>query len=197
MWWQYALVFIGALLVDVVPLPLPPAFTVMVFLQIVYDLNIWAVIGIGVAGSILGRYILTLYIPKLSTKMFNPAKNEDVQFLGEKMKQKGWKSQGLILLYSLLPLPTTPLFIAGGMAKMKPIYIIPPFIVGKLISDMVAVLLGKYAAENADGLMDGLVSWKSISGLAIGIFLIFVLLFVDWRALLQKKKFTLKFTIMK
>lgn len=191
------MVFIGALLVDVVPLPLPPAFTVMVFLQIVYDLNIWAVIGIGVAGSILGRYILTLYIPKLSTKMFNPAKNEDVQFLGEKMKQKGWKSQGLILLYSLLPLPTTPLFIAGGMAKMKPIYIIPPFIVGKLISDMVAVLLGKYAAENADGLMDGLVSWKSISGLAIGIFLIFVLLFVDWRALLQKKKFTLKFTIMK
>lgn len=191
------MVFIGALLVDVVPLPLPPAFTVMVFLQIVYDLNIWAVIGIGVAGSILGRYILTLYIPKLSTKMFNPAKNEDVQFLGEKMKQKGWKSQGLILLYSLLPLPTTPLFIAGGMAKMKPIYIIPPFIVGKLISDMVAVLLGKYAAENADGLMDGLVSWKSISGLAIGIFLIFVLLFVDWRTLLQKNKFTLKFTIMK
>ena len=197
MWWQYALVFIGALLVDVVPLPLPPAFTVMVFLQIVYDLNIWAVIGIGVAGSILGRYILTLYIPKLSTKMFNPAKNEDVQFLGEKMKQKGWKSQGLILLYSLLPLPTTPLFIAGGMAKMKPIYIIPPFIIGKLISDMVAVLLGKYATENTNGLMDGLVSWKSISGFAIGIFLIFVLLFVDWRTLLQKKKFTLKFTIMK
>ena len=197
MWWQYALVFIGALLVDVVPLPLPPAFTVMVFLQIVYDLNIWAVIGIGVAGSILGRYILTLYIPKLSGKMFKPAKNEDVQFLGEKMKQKGWKSQGLILLYSLLPLPTTPLFIAGGMAKMKPIYIIPPFIIGKLISDMVAVLLGKYAAENANGLMDGLVSWKSISGFAIGIFLIFVLLFVDWRTLLQKKKFTLKFTIMK
>lgn len=197
MWWQYALVFIGALLVDVVPLPLPPAFTVMVFLQIVYDLNIWAVIGIGVAGSILGRYILTLYIPKLSGKMFKPAKNEDVQFLGEKMKQKGWKSQGLILLYSLLPLPTTPLFIAGGMAKMKPIYIIPPFIIGKLISDMVAVLLGKYATENTNGLMDGLVSWKSISGFAIGIFLIFVLLFVDWRTLLQKKKFTLKFTIMK
>ncbi len=197
MWWQYALVFIGALLVDVVPLPLPPAFTVMVFLQIVYDLNIWAVIGIGVAGSILGRYILTLYIPKLSGKMFKPAKNEDVQFLGEKMKEKGWKSQGLILLYSLLPLPTTPLFIAGGMAKMKPIYIIPPFIIGKLISDMVAVLLGKYAAENVNGLMDGLVSWKSISGFAIGIFLIFVLLFVDWRTLLQKKKFTLKFTIMK
>ena len=197
MWWQYALVFIGALLVDVVPLPLPPAFTVMVFLQIVYDLNIWAVIGIGVAGSILGRYILTLYIPKLSGKMFRQTKNEDVQFLGKKLMQKGWKSQAAILVYSLMPLPTTPLFIAGGMAQMKPIYIIPPFMIGKLISDMVAVLLGKYAAENASSLTEGMVSWKTITGLVVGLFLIFVLLFVDWRTLLEKKKLVLKFRIIK
>ena len=197
MWWQYALVFIGALLVDVVPLPLPPAFTVMVFLQIVYDLNIWAVIGIGVAGSILGRYILTLYIPKLSGKMFKQTKNEDVQFLGKKLMQKGWKSQAAILVYSLMPLPTTPLFIAGGMAQMKPIYIIPPFMIGKLISDMVAVLLGKYAAENASSLTEGMVSWKTITGLVVGLFLIFVLLFVDWRTLLEKKKLVLKFRIIK
>lgn len=197
MWWQYALVFIGALMVDVVPLPLPPAFTVMVFLQIVYDLNIWAVIGIGVAGSILGRYILTLYIPKLSGKMFKQTKNEDVQFLGEKLMQKGWKSQAAILVYSLMPLPTTPLFIAGGMAQMKPIYIIPPFMIGKLISDMVAVLLGKYAAENASSLTEGMVSWKTITGLVVGLILIFVLLFVDWRTLLEKKKLVLKFRIIK
>jgi len=30
MWWQYLLVFVGALLVDVSPFPLPPAFTAMV-----------------------------------------------------------------------------------------------------------------------------------------------------------------------
>jgi hypothetical protein len=52
MWWQYALVFLGAFLFDVVPFPFPPAFTIMVFLQIVFDLNVWLVILIGVAGSI-------------------------------------------------------------------------------------------------------------------------------------------------
>ena len=197
MWWQYALVFVGALLVDVVPIPLPPAFTVMIFLQILYDLNIWAVIGIGVAGSVLGRYILTLYIPKLSGKMFKQTKNEDVQFLGKKMKQKGWKSLAAILIYSLMPLPTTPLFIAGGMAKMKPIYIIPPFIIGKFISDMAAVLLGKYAAENVSSIEEGLLSWKTITGFAAGLFLVFALLFIDWRTLIEKKKLQLKFRIMK
>jgi membrane protein YqaA with SNARE-associated domain len=195
--WEYFLVFIGSFLVDVVPFPLPPAFTVMIFLQIFYDLNIWTVIIVGVAGSIAGRYILTLYIPKLSGKIFKRTKNEDVQYLGDKMKKKGWKGQLLILIYSLMPLPTTPLFIAGGMAKMKPFYIIPAFMIGKFTSDMFAVLAGKYAAENSKGFLTGLVSWKSISGLTLGLLLIFALLFIDWRTLLQKKKFQLKFKILK
>ena len=122
MWWHYLLVFIGALVFDVVPFPFPPACTIMIFLQIKFNLNIWLVITIGVAGSILGRYILTLYIPFLAGKIFKPAKNEDVQFLGKKMKEDGWRSQLIILAYSLLPLPTTPLFLAAGMAKIKNIW---------------------------------------------------------------------------
>jgi len=195
--WKYALVFICSMAVDIVPFPLPPAFTVMILLQVVFKLNIWAVIVLGVAGSIMGRYILTLYIPKLSGKIFKPSKNEDVQFLGKKMKEKGWKSQLAILVYSLMPLPTTPLFIAGGMAKMKPYYIIPAFFVGKFVSDTIAVLMGKYATENADKLIHGMVNWKSITGLVAGLLLIFALLFIDWRTLIQKRKFTLKFKIWK
>ena len=197
MWWQYLLVFIGGFAVDVFPFPLPPAFTLMILLQIVFKLNIWAVIVLGVAGSIVGRYVLTLYIPLLSGKIFKPSKNEDVQFLGKKMKEKGWKSQLVILVYSLLPLPTTPLFIAGGMAKMKPYYIIPAFCVGKFISDAAAVLMGKYAAENTQKLIHGMVNWKSIVGLVLGLLLLFALLFIDWRSLIQHKKFTLRFKIWK
>src|SRR5665647_3464092 len=103
MWWQYLLVFFGAFLFDVVPFPFPPAFTIMVFLQIMFGLNIWLVIVIGVAGSILGRYILTLYIPLMATKIFKRSKNEDVQFLGKKMKEKGWRSQMVILYTSPSP----------------------------------------------------------------------------------------------
>jgi membrane protein DedA with SNARE-associated domain len=197
MWWQYLLVFIGALLVDVSPLPLPPAFTVMVLLQVKFDLQIWLVIIIGVGGSILGRYILTLYIPKLSGKYLKTAKNDDAEFLGKKLKAKGWKSHVLVLSYSLLPLPTTPLFVAAGMAKLKPYHVLPGFIVGKLISDTIAVLTGKYAAENTQNLVRGMVSWKSVAGLIAGLLLVFVFVFVDWRTLIQKKEFALKFNIWK
>ena len=119
MWWQYVLVFIGALLFDIVPFPFPPAFTIMVFFQIIFELNVWTVIIIGVAGSVLGRYILLLYAPSIAKKYLKVSKNEDIQFLGEKMNENKWKGQLVILAYSLLPLPTTPLFLGAGISKIK------------------------------------------------------------------------------
>jgi membrane protein YqaA with SNARE-associated domain len=180
-----------------VPIPFPPAFTIMLFLQIKYDLNIWLVIVIGVIGSILGRYILTLYIPFIANKIFKESKNQDVQFLGEKMKEKGWKSQMAIIAYSLLPLPTTPLFLAGGMAKIKPLYIIPAFFVGKFTSDAIVIHLGKYTSENVQVILEGMVSWKTVTSLILGLLMLFFILFIDWRSLIQKNKFKLNFRIWK
>lgn len=197
MWWHYLLVFAGAFLFDVVPIPFPPAFSVMIPLQIMYKLNPWAVTVVGVIGSILGRYVLTLYIPLLSDKFFKPKKNKEVQFLGKKLTEKGWKSQAIILLYSLLPLPTTPLFLAGGMARIKPIQIIPAFFIGKFISDALAVHLGKFASENVGDTMHELLSWKSIAGLILSLLFICVILFIDWFSLLEKKQFKLNFKIWK
>lgn len=186
---------IGSFLLDVVPLPLPPAFTLMVVLQIMFGLDLWLVVVIGVVGSVAGRYTLAWYIPKVAGRIFKPEKNEDVQYLGQKLKEKGWKSHLAILTYSLLPMPTTPLFIAGGMAKMKPYYIIPAFFVGKFISDAAAVMMGEYAAQNMTELMHGMTSWKFIVGFIITLLLIAALLFIDWRTLLQENKFQLKFKI--
>ena len=193
--WQYVLVFLGAFLFDVVPFPFLPAFTIMIFLQIVYHLDLWIVLCVGVVGSILGRYILSLYIPLLSDKYFKTAKKEDVEFLGKKMKEKGWKSQAVIVLYSLLPLPTTPLFVAGGVARVKPLYIIPAFFIGKFTSDTIALSMGKYASENLESLKQNLYSWQSITGLIGSLLLLFALLFIDWRTLIQHKKLVLKFRI--
>jgi membrane protein YqaA with SNARE-associated domain len=196
-WWHYLLVFLGSITVDILPIPLPPAFTVMVSLQIMFGLNIWVVIALGVTGSIIGRYLLTLYIPYISDKIFRPAKIEDVQYLGQQMEKKKWSGMGGVLLYSLLPLPTTPLFIASGMARLRPLFVILPFTIGKTISDTAAVLMGTYAAENAGQLAKGLVSWKSVTGLIAGLLLVMAFVFIDWRALLQRKRLRLRFDIFR
>jgi len=197
MWWHYLLVFGASMAVDIFPVPLPPAFTVMMILQIAFDLNIWIVIAVGVAGSIAGRTILSLYIPKVSGRLFKRTKNEDVQYLGKRLKEKGWKSHALIFVYSLMPLPTTPLFVAGGMAKLHPMHIIPAFFLGKLISDTAAVLMGQQAVGGTEDLVEGMVSWKSLAGLVLGVLLLLALLFFDWRSLLQRHRLRLRFNIWK
>jgi len=197
MWWQYLLVFLGAFVFDVVPVPLPPAFTIMVFLQIVFGLDIWWVIVIGVTGSILGRYLLTLYVPLLADRIFKKSKNEDVQFLGERMKDWGWRGQAAILAYTLLPLPTTPIFLAGGMARINAIYIIPAFFVGKFTSDAITVHLGKYATENIENIINKGLSWPSLVSLLLGLVFLSVIVFVDWRLLLVKKKLVLNFQVFR
>ena len=196
MWWQYLLVFVGALLFDIVPFPFLPAFTIMILLQIAFHLNVWLVIVIGVIGSVLGRYILILYTPFLSNKYIQKSKIEDIQFLGTKMKENKWKGQILVLAYALLPLPTTPLFLAAGISKLNARYIIPAFLIGKFTSDALALHAGKYASDNAHNIMQNALSWKSIASLLLGLFLIFCLLFIDWRSLIQKKKLVWKFKIL-
>ncbi len=197
MWWQYILVFLGALLFDIVPFPFPPAFTIMMFFQIIFGLNVWAVIIIGVVGSVLGRYILLLYAPLLATKYLKESKNNDIQFLGAKMKENKWKGQAVILAYSLLPLPTTPLFLWGGISRLKPIYIIPAFIIGKFTSDAVALHLGKYASENIQSIIENMFSWQSIASLVLSLLLLFCLFFIDWRKLIQTKKLVINYKIWK
>ena len=196
MWWHYLLVFLGAFLFDIVPFPFAPAFTIMVFLQILFDLNVWAVIVIGVLGSVLGRYILLLYAPLLANKYLKASRNEDIKFLGEKMNENKWKGILVVLAYSLLPLPTTPLFLGAGISKIKPVYIIIPFLIGKFTSDSIAIHLGKFAAENQQNIIDNIFSWQSIISFILGFIMLFCLLFINWRALIQTKKLVFDFKIL-
>ena len=191
------MVFVGALLFDIVPFPFLPAFTIMILLQISFHLNIWLVIIAGVLGSVIGRYILILYTPSISNKYFKKSKNDDVQFLGTKMKENKWKGQIIVLAYSLLPLPTTPLFLAAGMSKLNAKYIIPAFFIGKFTSDTFVVYAGKYASENAHNIMQDALSWKSVASILFCLFLLFCIFFIDWRSLIQKKKLVWKFKILK
>jgi membrane protein YqaA with SNARE-associated domain len=193
----YALVFLGSLLVDLLPFMGPPAWTVMVYMQIKFGLNIWLVLVVGVLGSTVGRYVLSLYIPFISHKYINTQKNEDIEFVGKHLENNSWRVRLFVLLYSLLPLPTTPLFTAAGMAKVRILNIIPSFLIGKFVSDMVMVLSGDYAARNAIAIATGYLSWKSITGALSGIVIIVLFLGIDWRLLLQHKRFKLNFNIFK
>jgi hypothetical protein len=59
------------------------------------------------------------------------------------------------------------------------------------------IFTGLYAATNYKNLMQGTYSPKAIVALVVGCAVLAGFLFLDWRALLQRKKFTFNFRIWK
>lgn len=193
----YLWVFLAALAVDLVPVFGPPAWTVMVLLQVKFDLNPWLVLAVGVPASVLGRYGLSLYTPWLSKKLLKARKAGELEFVGRKLKQKLWQSWTFVFIYSVSPLPTTPLFSAAGLAKISPLQIIPPFLVGKSISDAFMLFTGRAAFVSGAGLLTGTFSIKGIVMAVMTVLVIAGFLFLDWRTLLEKKRVRLNLHIWK
>ena len=195
MWWAYLLVFVGTMIVDCTPLPLPPAFTLMIFLQSFFHLSIWPVIILGVLGSALGRYLFSLYIARLSNMVLKPDKVNDIHFLGDKLNSSLLRSQVFTLLYTLMPISSTPLFITAGIARMHPLRVLPAFMVGKFISDAIAVFMGDYVVRNSSELLSWSASPKTMITLVAYALLLLALLFIDWRSSLMEKRIRIKFNV--
>jgi membrane protein YqaA with SNARE-associated domain len=195
--WPYLMMFLAALATDLIPIVGPPVWTVMIFMLVKFDLNPWWVLAVGVPGSVLGRYSLSLYAPWFFAKVIKQTKRDELKFAGEKLGGSLWRSWLFVLLYALTPLSTTALFSAAGLARIKPIQILPPFFVGKFVSDAVMLFGGRYAFQNSAELIYGSFSWKGGLTVVAGLVVLAGFLFLDWRLLLEKKSFRLNFKIWK
>ena len=195
--WPYLLVFIAALAVDTIPIFAPPAWILLVILLVKFHLNPWLTVVIGVIGSTIGRYILTRYIPKISSWLVNRREDANLRYIGGKLGKAKWSSAVFVFLYTLTPLSATALFTAAATAQVRPCYILPPFFLGRLITDGVLVFSGKYASANLSDLIHGEVNWKTLITLAAGLIVIAGFVFIDWRQLLEHKKLRFRFRILK
>jgi membrane protein DedA with SNARE-associated domain len=193
----YLFVFLGSLGVDLIPVVAPPAWIVMTFLLVKYQLNPWLVLAVGVPGSALGRYFFGLYIQKFSNKVIARQKKEELRYVGKKLDRRLWQTWLFAFGYTLSPLSTTALFTAAGMTKVPVMHLIPPFLAGKFISDAAMVMAGRYAASRLTDLLHGTLGWKSLLTGAITLLITAAFLFIDWHALLVKKNIKFNFSIWK
>jgi membrane protein YqaA with SNARE-associated domain len=195
--WPYLFVFLTTLAVDTVPVFAPPAWIVLVIFLVKFHLNPWIVIVVGVTGSTLGRYILTRYIPRISSSIVNRREDANLRYIGGKLGKAKWPAAVFVFLYTLTPLSTTALFTAVATARIRPWHILPPFFLGRLITDGVLVFSGKYASANLSDMLHGETNWKSLVTLLAGLIIICAVLFIDWRQLLEHRKLRFRFKILK
>ena len=102
-----------------------------------------------------------------------------------------------VFFYTLTPLSTTALFTAVAAARITPWHILPAFFLGRLITDGVLLFSGKYASSNLSDALHGQANWQTAVTLIAGLIVISLVLFVDWRQLLEHRKFRFRFKILK
>src|ERR1035437_5488481 len=158
----YLVVFLSALVVDLVPIIAPPAWTIMVFLLVKFHLNSWFVLIVGVTGSAIGRYIFSLYVHHIADKLIKRRKKDELKFMGKKLTQKLWQSWLFVFIYTLMPLSSSALFTAAAISTVKPLRTIPPFFCGKFLSDALMIVSGTYAAGSLKDVVCGTFSMKGI-----------------------------------
>ena len=195
--WMYLAVFLCAFAVDLIPVIAPPAWTLMVFFLVKFHLNPWVVLVAGVSGSTFGKYIFSLYVPKITDQLIKRHKREELEFMGKKLGQKLWQSWLFVFIYSLTPLSTAALFAAAAIAKVKARRMLAPFFAGKFVTDGVFIFTGRYAVRNLTGLAQGAFSAKGMLIIVATLVVTGGFLFVDWRALLEKRQFKYNFKIWK
>jgi hypothetical protein len=193
----YLIAFGAALLVDTIPVFAPPAWTILAFIIVKWKPSPWGIIAAGAIGSVIGRYILTLYMPHVSAKIFRPSENKNISFLGKKIGGRFWHANIFVMLYAISPLSTTALFTAAGMAHVSPWNVLPGFAIGKFLGDAWVIFTAKVTADEAIDLIHGHVSWQAALAAAAGLLLISGVLFIDWQALLGRRKLRLNFAIWK
>jgi hypothetical protein len=159
--------------------------------------NPWGIIAAGAIGSVIGRYILTLYMPNVSLKIFRRWETDNISFLGKKLGGRFWHTNTFVMLYAISPLSTTALFTSAGMARVNPWNILPGFAIGKFLGDAWVVFTAKVTAQEATDLLRGKISWQTGLTAAAGLFLLSGVLFIDWREALGHKRLRLNFAIWK
>lgn len=194
----YIWVYLSSFLVDCVPVVAPPAWTLMLIIMVKFDLNPWSVALVGTMGTVSGRLVYgSVIVPWIGKKALGIEKESDLRFLGKKLSQHGWSTFTFVFLYSILPLSTTALFTATGLARVKKRYIIPPFFLGNLLGDGAILISGKYAIRNFSELYSGSYDLKNILLMLFGLTVMLLFLFIDWREMLTRKKLKMKWKFWK
>jgi hypothetical protein len=65
------------------------------------------------------------------------------------------------------------------------------------VSDAVMLFTGEYALHNSVDLVYGTLSWKGMATIATGLVILAVVLFLDWRRLLERRQVRFDFRIWK
>jgi membrane protein YqaA with SNARE-associated domain len=191
----YLTLLLLVILVNVLPAFAPPTWSLLVFFLVRYNLSITTIVAIGVLGATLGRFLLSCYINWFSQQVFNKKQEANLRYLGKRIGKTPKSNIIFTFIYALTPLSSTALFVAAGIARVRIQYVLLGFFFGRVISYTLLALSTEALVVNVNELFKGVITWQSVLSSLLGLAILLLFIFIDWKELLEKKKIKLNFNI--
>ena len=185
----YALVFLIAFGFNILPVFTPPTWTVLAFFHIRWHLNLWILAVGGAAAAAGGRFVLAKAASGL-VRYFPKKYAENVEYLRGYLKKKEAAATGFAFFYAaVLPVSSSQFFVAVGLARLNLAFILPAFFVGRVISYAILGYSAGFVAARLDKLFAKYYGNALVIVLEVlSILVLWVLVKIDWRTLVEKHK---------
>ncbi len=185
----YALVFLIAFGLNLLPVFTPPTWTVLAFFHIRWHLDLWILAVGGAAAAAGGRFVLAKASSGL-VRYFPKKYAENVEYLRGYLKKKEAAATGFAFFYAaVLPVSSSQFFVAVGLARLNLAFILPAFFVGRVISYAILGYSAGLVASRLDKVFSKYYGNVLVFILeALSILLLWGLVKIDWRTLVEKRK---------
>lgn len=148
---SYALLASVVLGMNIIPVLMPPTWTVLAFFVYRYDLMLVPVVLIGASCATFGRIILAVISDRYFRLILSKSSQDNYLSIGQYLNKHQNVTIPLIVTYAFLPIPSNGVFIAAGLAKVNIKLLAGSFFFGRLISYTFWVSLTQ---RFGDGLVD-------------------------------------------
>ncbi len=131
----YVLIFLGIVVLNIIPFFMPATWTVLLALAATTHVEAVYLPLIGATGATLGRTILAHFSRRIvRAKILTPEARKNIDAVRTIIEKRKKLTLSGFLLYALGPFPTNYIFISYGLTSLPLRYLIVPFFFGRLLS---------------------------------------------------------------
>ncbi len=188
---SYLILFLVAAGFAMIPLPLFPSWIVVAYLVVEFDLRLWLAIFIGALGTTVGRVILVAVSRVAGHRMLGRWSQDNLDYLHKRIEGAAG-DLGIAVLLGASPPPAGVLFILAGLMRVQLWLVAASVFIGRTIGYWISVGGTSLAAEPlANRLRDVVGPWSVALAVLIIAGVLVLALRIDYRALLEDRKFRL------
>jgi membrane protein YqaA with SNARE-associated domain len=185
--YTYPFVFLMIFVLSIIPILTPPTWIIVVSAYSLNDqLNPLLLSAIGATAAVIGRMIL-LQVSTIGRKAINDQRKSSLEKLRKYLEKTRYGYLFGTLLFALLPLPSSMLFISYGLMNAKSLGIIAGFWIGRFVAYIIMINLSKYFVDYFREILNSDIQSIFIIDI-IGIIMTLFILLIDWNILFSERK---------